>query len=85
VFLSIQPLISWIIGEAQLFILLPGAGGGNKARPVVTVKTERLPETGLAGMVDSGELHNRFDESYASLAGIDLEYAEAESSFKIAE
>jgi hypothetical protein len=68
----------------MIFDYLPLRGSGATVRrPVVNVFLEGLSETGISCLVDSGALHNRFDETLADLADIDLTHAE-ETAFIIA-
>jgi len=53
-------------------------------RPVVDIKMEGIPEVGISCLVDSGALHNRFDENLALAAGIDLRDAEPAKAFQVA-
>lgn len=68
----------------MIFEYLPLRGSGSTIRrPVVDVFLEGLDEIGISCLIDSGAIHNRFDERLADLANIDLTHAE-ETTFIIA-
>ena len=60
------------------FRVLPGRGE-DVARPLLDVRVEGIARTGLACLVDTGALRNRFGLWVAEYAGIDLGGADTET------